>query len=612
MCGIAGLINFNKTKIDNSLLNSINSIMIHRGPDDSGIYSSENVGLSMRRLAIIDLETGAQPICNEKGDIQCVCNGEIYNYKELRTDLLSRGHLFKSNSDAEVIIHLYEEMGPSLVNKLNGMFSFAIHDESKNLTLIARDRLGIKPLYYSVINDTFVFGSDLRIFNKFNVKINKNGIYSYLGLGYVPSPSTIYDNINKLTPGHYIEIKNNEYSLTKYWSIKNNITNNNQSLVINEMRSLLCDSINLQFRSDVPVGILLSGGIDSSALVALASECGFSNLNTFTINYSGKQGLDAECSRIISRKYNTNHTEINMDENSFHDNLEELINLIDEPVSDTAIVSTYLISKIARENGIKVLLSGAGGDEIFAGYRRHNKPKFGSPAWLTDIAPECITNIIGKFWSKFDYQRGMRYRSSVLSFALDCSGANMFLYNKIFNKKTNHEIISEMNGIYEPYFRNIRSQDYSYSRMKIDIHNYLLDNILSLTDKATMGASIEGRVPLLDHNLIELAFSIPSEINRLNAMPKGLFIEILKGKIPLRILNRRKEGFNAPTSKWRGTITRNKILNEFNLSPSKYLSEIINIDELNKVLESNVLWEKSANSLIGIYMLNKWLNLNIK
>jgi len=614
MCGICGIVDFKGRKISKESIKIMTNSMVHRGPDDEGYLISDNVGIGMRRLSIIDLEKGQQPISNEDDSISIVLNGEIYNHIELRKELLKKGHVFKTNSDTEVIVHLYEEYGYKSLQKINGMFAFAILDKQKKLLWIARDRLGIKPLYYALIQDKFLFSSDLNSISKNKqFSIDSESLIKFFGLAYVPTPRTIYEGIEKLPPAHYLLIKNSKITKKKYWQLPNQVywrEDINQAK--EEFLSLINDSIRLRFRSDVPLGLFLSGGIDSSALVALASHLGFKDLNTLTINFIGKNGNDNLFAKIVSSKYQTSHSEVEFDLIDFKKELDDLMPYLDEPITDSAIVPTFVLSKIAHDQGIKVLLSGAGGDEIFGGYARHHYPRFGSPRWVAENFPKSIRNVISKLWTRVQPQRGIRAISPAIAYGLECSGSDVFFINQIMRDK--NSINNILSNVEEQFIdlTNENNNNYTNKRMKLDLQNYLLDDVLSLTDKATMAASVEGRVPLLDHRVVEFAFSIPSEMNQLNSKAKGLFRESLKNVLPNEILNRKKEGFNAPTSHWMVDSVNSKIKEELLDSIDPILQDIIDIDLLEKLFSNKNNIKTAGHSIFGLYMLNRWLKINYR
>lgn len=609
MCGICGIINFDNRPVDPADLKKMNEKMLHRGPDDEGYFCLDNVGLAMRRLSIIDLDGGRQPIANEDDSIWVVMNGEIYNYLELRRELISRGHKFKSSSDTEVIVHLYEEKGRDCVQDLNGMFSFAISDTRNMTLLIARDRLGIKPLYYSQTKNQLVFASDLNALRTIVSRaINLNSLLHYLGQSYGTVSDSIYQNIKKLTPAHLLWIENSEVNQIKYWQINKfqNWSGNVEEAAIS-LENHLRRSVELQMRSDVPVGVFLSGGLDSSIITAFAAKISPKPLNTFTINFDNKNGLDNFHARNISSQFQTNHLEVSLSSNELLKGLDELIEYLDEPLADSAIVPTYLLSKIARQQGIKVLLTGAGGDEIFGGYRRYQRPALGSPVWVAETFPTSIRQLIGRIWKRFQPNRGWRATDPRIAFASLISGANLNFYEQIFKDKS---LLNQLCAqLQKPYCELLNEEielGYTYLRMRLDLNNYLSDNILSLSDKGTMAASVEGRVPLLDHQLVEFAFSLPEEINLLNKKPKGLLKKVAGNYLTREIIERKKEGFNAPMRPWlTGSFCR-KVLDQLACSNNSILNDLIDLNALETFLVNPKKRITAANSIFCLYVFSRW------
>jgi len=397
MCGICGITNFFNCPVKTDELKAMISPMKHRGPDDEGYYLEGNTGIAMCRLSIIDVEKGHQPISNEDQSIWVVLNGEIYNYIEIRKYLKKKGHVFRTNSDTEVIVHLYEEKGLNALEYLNGMFAFALYDSQLKGLWLVRDRLGIKPLYYVELNKRFMFSSDLNSINTLHrFDIDEGSFLKYLGFAYIPTPNTIYKNVKKLYPAQYLWIKNGNITCNRYWTLpEKQMWNGGNCEAKVKLEELLADSVKLQLRSDVPLGVFLSGGLDSSGIVAFASKAGFNQLNTMTINFKSKNGEDSKFAREVSSQYESIHTEIDFGWDTLVKELDELINFLDEPVSDSAIIPTFLLSKIARDKGIKVILTGAGGDEIFGGYLRHHQSLIGSPRWIAENLPKPVRKTIG-------------------------------------------------------------------------------------------------------------------------------------------------------------------------------------------------------------------------
>lgn len=606
MCGIAGIYNSDFKLVERDVLRSLTDFMEKRGPDDSGFFLSGHLGLGFRRLSIIDLVGGHQPLSNEDKSVHLIFNGEIYNYKELREELLAKGHNFSTNGDAEVLVHLYEEYGVLALEKLNGMFAFALYDSFSDELLIARDRLGIKPLFYKVIGKTFVFASDsFSISRVFPSKISNQSALDYLGFAYVTDESSIWDGIHKLKPGHFLRIKDGSDAEIKcYWSIPA-IKNWQGSFLMaqKELDYLLRDSIDLELRSDVPVGLFLSGGADSTALLAYASDISSSSLSTFTVNFSEKNSLDAFFSKHVAKIYGSNHFQIDYDLNQFENDFERFIPNMDEPISDSAIFPAYFLSEYAKKKGISVLLNGAGGDEIFGGYRRHFPPRFGSPTWVAELTKGKINQFISAGIGCINSSGGWRAQNPAYSWVAGISGANLSLLSKIVRDANifNDMLIRLVNKFGE-VTHNTDPANYSYSRMLYDVKTYLPENILALTDKATMAASVECRVPMLDHRLVEFAFSLPSDINLKNGISKSLFKSVISDLVPKEILARKKEGFNVSLEQQ--LISKN--FDKYFDKVHPIVNELIDIKKLAYLNSSGGMRSIDYETVFSIALLNLW------
>ena len=611
MCGIAGIYRFDKRPISESDIRKMTNSMVHRGPDDDGIFVEGSLGIGMRRLSIIDVDGGHQPLSNEKGNLHLVMNGEIYNYLELRQELTARGHCFSTGSDAEVILHLYEEKGVKAVDDLNGMFAFALYDSDDHLLWIGRDRLGIKPLFFAKIGEYFAFSSDIKsLRTQYPSSISSERTIQYLTLGYLPEEHTMWDNISKLLPGHHAIISHDGgIKISSYWSINNFGTwCGSLKEAEEQLEGLLTDSVKLQLRTDVPFGAFLSGGIDSSAIVAIASGQLKEPLKTFTIDFEGKESsADSSFAKQVSQRYDTEHFNLKMTFLDAIKSLDELLGIIDEPLGDSALIPIYSLSKFARERGVKVLLNGAGGDEIFGGYARHWKPRFPTPAWAAENVPQPFRNGLSKAWSVFQPQRGMRASDPRISWGVNISGVDI---NALIDILKNNEafgaisrtLFSEHGALVE---RDTNINSYSYQRMLMDIKNYLPNNILSLTDKATMAASVEGRVPFLDHRLVEFAFSLPDRTNLLDS-PKGLFKKVAGKLLPQEVLERKKEGFNPPDQGWFGQRLKSVISDELLGNSGEILSNMIDLHKLEKLLKNPKRTKHAAATLYSLYLFNVW------
>ena len=608
MCGIFGIINFNKKSVDRAEIEEMSNHMIFRGPDDKGVFVSKNIGIGMRRLSIIDPLGQCQPISDEENKIYLVLNGEIYNYLELRHELIEKGYSFKTNGDVEVLLHLYREMGLSCINKINGMFSFALVDLERKITWIARDRVGIKPLFYYEDKNKLLFSSDLLALNKIiKQDINQRSLLEYLGLSYIKDPHTMFNNIKKLKAGNQIIINNNKVIINSYWSLNlENIIKGNIQTAIKKTEELIRESVKIQLRSDVPVGILLSGGTDSAAIAKFSRDTlGKKQIESFTADFVCKSSEDTFYSKIISDKFNFRSNILKLTKENYLKTIDEIMPYLDEPLADSALIANYYLSKKAKERGIKVLLSGAGGDEIFGGYSRHFVKNLFSAQWFAHYKiPRFIIRIFSKMINKDHFYR---FQSDSMNYASMISGVNYYFLKKIVKDDKNFfKIINNIESI----FKDTRSKSIK-KRMKVDFDNYLPSNILSLTDKATMIASVEGRVPLLDHNLVEHCYSLPEFINFHNNQQKGLFKKLLEPFFSKEFLYRKKEGFNAPMSRW-FMEDKNFMVSSILKQKSKNLSEIIDFKKFYELSKKKRLSKSLGQSIYAIFILNKWLLRNEK
>ncbi len=554
MCGICGIYNLDNSTVSEKEINLMNNEMYLRGPDDSGIYTRNNLGLGMRRLSIIDIEKGQQPMISDDKNIILVFNGEIYNYVELRNELKKKNYKFSTNSDTEVLIYMYKEYGESFLKKLNGMFSICIFDKKLNTLIIARDRFGIKPLFYFLNQKGIIFSSNIKSLKKKlnNIEINNVNFLLYLSLNYVPNSNSIYKNIEKLKPSQYLKIKNKKVEFINYWSlpINKNKFNNNE---FNEtLKYLLEDSIKIQGRSDVEVASMLSGGIDSSLISILFAKSSDRQIKTFCLDFFGKNRNEGEDAREISKKISSVHFFKEINQDVFFSSIKKISSFLDEPISDSAVVPSFIISEMANKENLKVILSGAGGDELFGGYSRHYQSFKNFFHGVLKIDNK-ISNQISKILPKKLRNYFFKLSSKSLAYANQTSGINITsLLGIMRNEKLQSEIIYKIESLFEPYLKK-EDIDHKEKIMRADLFNYLPDNILSLLDKTTMMNSVEGRVPFLDHRIVEHIFSNNSEIFKEKKLinSKSIIKDIFKEDIPEKILKKEKIGFNAPLDNWR-------------------------------------------------------------
>ena len=603
MCGIFGSWHFDGRPVSRDVLQRMGNMMLHRGPDDEGYLIDGSMGMGMRRLSIIDLAGGHQPIGNEDSKVHVVFNGEIFNYLDLRAQLVRRGHHFSTNSDTEVLVHLYEEMGRECVHEVNGMFAFAIYDARKRSLWLARDRLGIKPLFFHQSATALHFSSDLNAINGVvRAPLSATALTAYLGYSYVPGPLSIFEGVKKLLPGEELIIEDNRVSRRRYWSLPHKVVQRPTEALAEELDDLLDEALNLQLQSDVPVGILLSGGVDSSAVAAYgAAKLGKGALHSFTIDFEGKGGSDARHAEELSRKLHTRHNSISL---RFHDQpalLDHLMARMDEPMADNAIVATFALASEAAAQGVKVLLSGAGGDEIFGGYDRHLPAKLGTAAWFAQLPP-VLRAALKPVWRAWNPALGKRLHNPARNFFISTSGTDLHFLQSLLRDQS---LFDGLLAGFDAHLSSFHTRD-AYSRMQLDLNHYLPDNILALTDKATMAASVEGRVPLLDHRLVELAFSMPESVNLAGGEKKGLFRHILASRLPASILDRPKEGFNAPTGAWIGQWIP-IIRAELTKRPARALRELLDLSVLGAWLDDPSRQARGAELLYSLYVLNRWL-----
>ncbi len=564
MCGIAGFFgpeeNLDSTE-RRELLKRMCDIIEHRGPDDEGFYTEGGAALGMRRLSIIDLVTGHQPISNEDGSIWIVFNGEIYNFCELRDDLVARGHTFQTQTDTEAIVHLYEEMGEACVERLRGMFGFAIWDRRERKLFLARDRVGKKPLHYALAGDTLIFGSEIKsILQHPDVarEVNIEAISDFLSFGYVPDPQTAFRGITKLPPGHTLTFKNGRLSTKCYWDFDYRQADEaeearDEGYYVERLRELIAESVRLRLVSDVPLGAFLSGGIDSSTVVAMMARQMDRPVKTFSIGFSESSFDELHHARITARHFNTDHHEFVVTPDVCKI-VEDIVWHHDEPFGDVSSIPTYMVSKMAREH-VTVILSGDGGDELFAGYERY----------LIDRDRRVFERIPG-----FIRRNLMLRASRVLPRAV--YGKN-FLRNvaleadaryidslSYFDEDAKHELLSTdirraLGGRDSSAgFRQLLNVPHSAKHIDrllyLDSKTYLPGDILTKVDRMSMAHSIEARVPLLDYKLIEFVETIPANLKLRGRTTKHILKQAVRGLIPDQIINRPKQGFGVPIAKW--------------------------------------------------------------
>jgi asparagine synthase (glutamine-hydrolysing) len=569
MCGICGIYNFDRGRaVDRRALETMNRRIAHRGPDDEGFYVSGNVGLAMRRLSIVDLQTGQQPITNEDETIWLVYNGEIYNHEELRAQLIARGHRFRSRSDTETIVHLYEEYGSGCVNRLRGMFAFALWDTRQQRLFVARDRLGIKPLYFQMCRDKFVFGSEIKAIlahPDVQAEFNLGVLSEYLAFGYLAGPRTFFREIQKLPPGHTLEIDAaGNSTLRQYWDLSpsDEAAAKSESECAETYREMLEGAVKSHLMSDVPLGMFLSGGLDSSAIAALMTKARQEPIETFSVGYEEEDFSELGYARAVSKHIGSNHHEVRVNFRQFFDALPKLIWHEDEPLVWPSSVSLYFVAQLARER-VKVVLTGEGSDETLAGYTRY--------AWTLwnakidrvyrGLIPNGMRHFVRQAIARSSLAgAGLRRKLQHSFLGRDGASWESFYFDNFycaFSESAQEAILSEATAdeagaIYEDslaFWRN-SSGDILWRLLYTDIKTYLVE-LLMKQDNMSMAASIESRVPFLDHRLVEYAVGIPRRFNVHGLSGKWILKSAVRDLLPAEIVYRKKMGFPTP---WRGWL----------------------------------------------------------
>jgi len=549
MCGICGILSLSSIPIDSQEILRMRDIMFHRGPDDEGIFLGEGIGLGHRRLSIIDLEMGHQPMFNEDRSVVVVYNGEIYNYVELKKQSEEKGHRYATNSDTEVILHLYEEDGVNLVSKLKGMFAFALWDRKKRLLFLARDRLGIKPLYYSQYGGRFIFASEIKSIlesDGFEREINTDELTCFILYGYVYGERTLFQNIYKLLPGHILLLKNGKINIQKYWDvpIPPNAIGENKELH-QRLDELLQESVKSHLMSDVPVGVFLSGGLDSSTIVYYMTRMNHQRPDTFSVGFGKPSFNELKYAKIIADHFHTHHHSLIFTEESFLQFLTKMIWHNDEPLSDPASIPIYCLAKLAKENNVSVLLCGEGADELFAGYS--NYPAFVRDATLAPFVPKFMIHSLSKIFSVIKLNHFVeiaeRYQMSLKDILERHMTKESDRVNLILSSNKQETYIGSL-------FSQIRSNTDPLSMILYIGLKASLVSLLMRQDKMSMAASVETRVPFLDHDLVEFVWNLPNQYKLKGRKGKILLKTLALNYLPQEIVNRKKMGFPVPTTLW--------------------------------------------------------------
>ena len=557
MCGICGF-----TWNDEGLIRAMAETLSHRGPDQDGFFCSDHVSLGHRRLSIIDLsENGRQPMFNEDGSVVVVFNGEIYNFAELRSELEHKGHVFSSRSDTEVIIHGYEEWGLGSIDRLRGMFAYALYDLKRKRLLLVRDRIGIKPIYYHYQDGKLRFASEIKAIledPQVERRVNFQALYDYLGFEFVPAPHTMFDNINKLPAGHYLLLENDEVSIEQYWDLSlqkdDSITSFEEA--VEKMRDHLDHAVKSHLVSDVPLGVFLSGGLDSSCIVALMRRHISGSLKTFTIGYEDKSFSELDYAEIVANHCHTDHKVLMLD-TLRPEYVEQTLYHLDEPMTDLSTVPLYLLCKQAREH-VTVCLSGEGADESFAGYDRFKASRLNR--WFGIMPKPIRRDVIGRMVNLLPDQPQKKGAINMLKrfvegSNLDSSGEhlrwqyflNQNLEEKLFDNSFKAKIERDPFRQVRDYSDRCDAGDDALNReIYLDMRFMMTDSVLMKVDRMSMASSLEIRVPLLDHILVEYMASLPGDWKLKKLTTKYIFRAALEGLLPDKVIYRGKQGYSLP------------------------------------------------------------------
>ena len=565
MCGIYG--HLTDSELDIQRAEKSTDLLAHRGPDERGTVLCGNVFLGMRRLSIIDLSGGQQPIWNEDQTRCVVFNGELYNFLDLKPELESKGHLFRTRSDTEIVLHAYEEWGPDCLRRFNGMFAFAVWDQRLRRLFLARDRIGEKPLYYYQDGKRLIFGSEIKAILADPVvqrRLNPRGLVNYLTFGHAIAPETIYQNIYKLLPAHYLVAQNGDIRTVQYWQvgIEPQLTPGStlsEVELVKKLQLLLEDSVRRRMVADVPVGAFLSGGIDSSAIVALMKRNANGPIKTFSLGFNiGGAYNELSDARLVAKYLGTKHYELHVEHVDLIQTLQKLIYHYDEPFADPAGFPVYLLSRFAREH-VKVVLSGDGGDELFGGYRRYAVDRF-APLYQrfpTILTRKLLPELTGKL------SRLRRTKSVFRTLGLPDPACRYASWLTIFSPEMQAELLKfelqqavsgyDPTGTHQGYYHALNgatANDHLNRMMYVDCKTLLVDGYMEKLDKTTMACGLEARVPLLDYRLVELAFQIPGRLKIRRGSSKRILKQAVHDLIPSRVLHKPKHGFAVPLDPW--------------------------------------------------------------
>ncbi|RJQ14844.1 asparagine synthase (glutamine-hydrolyzing) [Candidatus Parcubacteria bacterium] len=605
MCGIAGIFNTSQEKISPDIIRAMIKPIIHRGPDNQDFFHDGNIALGSARLSIIDLKTGDQPVFNEDGTIAIVFNGEIYNFHEIRERLLKKNHFFKTASDTETIVHLYEEVGTNCLSELNGMFAFALWDKNKERLFVARDRLGVKPLYWTFQNGTFLCGSEIdALFGGLNVKpdFNTDSLAFYFTYGFIPAPLTIYKEIFKLEPGHFLTIDKFGVKKQRYWQAPREINNNfEQEEIAPTIYKLTKDAVERRLISDVSLGAFLSGGFDSSVVVGFMKELAGS-AETFSIGFEGV-GFFNELpqAKMVAKYFGVKNNSEVISQKTIKELIPEVLSEIDDPFADSSIIPTFLLSKITRKK-VKVALSGDGGDEIFVGYNKYRGHIFGR---------NSLVGLLSKAASFLPVSRESRFGELIRKAEKFRQGSSSslaerhFIWTSIFSE-TDKLLIGLKLHPKKEYLSFFKEEGSLEEALLVDLEFSLPNDMLTKVDLASMWNSLEVRSPFLDYRLCEYMFRIPASIRFKNGKLKNLGKLAFESLLPDFVLNYRKQGFEIPIGEWFRQDLGKSLLDLMGGAKTQW-GGIINFNEVDRLFAEHKN-KKADNSKIlwALYTLFFW------
>lgn len=572
MCGICGIARRDNSPVQKPLLEKMNTAIIHRGPDGAGFYSAEGIGLAMRRLAIIDLNTGDQPISNEDQTVWIVFNGEIYNFPDLRPALEKRGHSFRTQTDTECVVHLYEEYGAGCVRHLRGMFAFAIWDVKKRVLLLARDRLGKKPLYYTTHDGTLYFASEFSSLFAVLQKppVDLQAIDSYLSLQYIPEPCTAYQGVYALPPAHTLLWQSGSLTTERYWQLNYDPKHTaSEDELAEELRRRVKEAVRIRLISDVPLGAHLSGGIDSSVVVAAMAEASSGPVKTFTINFDEAEFSEVSYARLVARRYGTDHHEFTLTFDDIPAAVQTVIEHVGQPFADPSALPSLYLSKLTRQH-VTVALNGDGGDEAFAGYHRYWLDPWANrylrlPAFLTRHLVPSMVNLLPEH---ADLPMGRSLASGLkrLGQVVDTDPrASLLRWGSYFSPTLKQKLWKEPYQTMNPRraesdlaaaFDSAPARSFLDRTLFTDITTYLPGDLLVKADRMAMANSLEGRSPLLDHELMEWAARLPDTLRVRGGKGKYLLRKAFSSYLPEKVQRRGKQGFGVPVGAWlRGPLS---------------------------------------------------------